>query len=110
MCPTIFTVEQVSVNSNSTMTDVQEEQFIGQREKFSVSTLKHRNLVLIQQSTMVEFRDLFRSHVFAHVQTECNLLCTWSNIIFAMHMEIAEINKDSKSLRFEIPLPDVIGN
>ena len=33
MCPTIFTVEQVSVDGDGPVTDIQEEQLIGQREK-----------------------------------------------------------------------------
>ena len=67
MGTTVFTVEQIGVDCDSAVTDVQEKQFIGQREKISVSTLKHRNCVLIQQPTMVQCRDLLCGHAFAHV-------------------------------------------
>ena len=76
MCVSVFAVERVCVHSDSSVTDVQEEQFIVQREEIFAGTLEYRNHVLIQQSATVEFGNLLRSHVFAHVQLGCDFICT----------------------------------
>lgn len=40
MGTTVFTVEQIGVDGDDPVTDVQEEQLIGQREKFLLVFLK----------------------------------------------------------------------
>ena len=105
----VFAVKQISIDRNSTMTDVQEEQFVGQREKVFASILEHGNHVLIQQSAAGHLRELLRDHVCAHVQLGRNLICAWHDKSFAVGVEIAEIGEDGKSPGLEVPLPDVIG-
>lgn len=72
----ILTVEQVGVDGDGPVTDIQKEQFIGQREKILVGVFEYRNHVLIHQSATVEFGNPFRSHVLAHVQLECDFFRT----------------------------------
>ena len=110
MCPTIFAVEQVGVDRDGSVTDVQEKQFIGQREKVLAVAFEHRNHVLIQQSATVEFGNLLRSHVFAHMQLGCDFICTGRGIFVAVDMQIAEIGEDGKSLGLQFPFPDIIRN
>ena len=76
MSSAIFAVEQVGVDRDGPVTDVQEKQFIGQREKVLAIAFEYRNHVLIQQSATVEFGNLLHSHVLAHVQLGCNFICT----------------------------------
>ena len=104
----IFAVEKIGIHRDGSVTDVQEEQLTWQREKVFTGTPKHRDHILIQQSATIEFSDLFRSHIPAHAQLGCDLICTWNNKTFAVSMEIAEIGEDGKSLGLEAPLPDII--
>ena len=67
MSTAILTIKQIGVDGDGTMTDVQKEQFIGQREEILAGALEYRNHVLIQQSAMVEFDNLLHGHIFAHV-------------------------------------------
>ena len=97
MCPTIFAVEQVGVDRDGSVTDVQEKQFIGQREKVLAVAFEHRNHVLIQQSATVEFGNLLHSHVLAHVQLGCDFIRTGQGIFVAVDMQIAEIGEDGKA-------------
>ena len=90
MCPTIFAVEQVGVDRDGSVTDVQEKQFIGQREKVLAVAFEHRNHVLIQQSATVEFGNLLRSHVFAHMQLGSDLICTRCNKILWLSLLISQ--------------------
>ena len=48
MGASIFTVEQVGVDGDGSVTEIQEEQFIGQREEILAGILEHWNHVLIQ--------------------------------------------------------------
>lgn len=72
----VLTVKQVGVDRDGTVTDVQEEHLMGQREKILVRDFEHQNYVLTQQSTMVEFSNLHLSHVLAHAQLGCDFLQT----------------------------------
>lgn len=76
MGTTVFTVEQIGVDGDDPVTDVQEEQLIGQREKILAGVFEDGNHVLIQQPAMVEFRELLCGHVFAHVQLGCDFIRT----------------------------------
>ena len=48
MSSAIFAIEQVGVDRHRSVTDVQEKQLIGQREKVLAVAFKYRNHVLIQ--------------------------------------------------------------
>ena len=72
----VFTVEQVGVDRDGSVTNIQKEPSIGQREKILVGVFEYRNHVLIQQSAAVEFGNLLRSHIFAHVQLGCDFIHT----------------------------------
>ena len=80
------------------MTDVQEEEFIGQREKILAGVFEYGNHVLIQQTSMIEFGNPLRSHIFTHVQVGCEFINNGRDIIFTVDVQIAEIGEDSKSL------------
>ena len=67
MGASIFTVEQVGVDGDGSVTEIQEEQFVGQREKILPGILAHWNQMLIQQSTLFELHELLCGHVLAHV-------------------------------------------
>ena len=67
MGASIFTVEQIGVDGDGSVTEIQEEQFIGQREEILPGIPAHWNQMLIQQSTFFEFRELLCGHVLAHV-------------------------------------------
>lgn len=110
MGASIFTVEQVGVDGDGSVTEMQEEQFIGQREEILPGTFAHWNQVLIQQSTTAEFQELFLSHVLAHVQFGCDLIRTGWDRFFAVGVEIAEIGEGSEGLGLQPPLPDFIGD
>ena len=104
----VFAVEQIGVDGDGSVTDIQKEQFIGQREKILAGIFEYRNHVSIQQSAMVEFGKPLRRHIFAHVQLGCDFFRTGQNIFFTVDVQIAEIGEDSKSLGLEFPLPDII--
>ena len=72
----ILTVEQIGVDRDGSVTGVQKEQFIGQREKILAAVFEYGNHVLIQQTSMIEFRELFCSHVCTHVQAGCEFIRT----------------------------------
>ena len=55
----VLTVEQVDVDRDGTVTNVQEKEFIGSREKILAGVCEYRNHLLIQQPSMIEFRELF---------------------------------------------------
>lgn len=76
MSVTVFAVEQIGIHSDSPVTNAQEEQLTGQRGKILTGISKCGNHVLAQQPTMVEFGELFRSHVLAHVHLGGNSICT----------------------------------
>ena len=63
----IFTVEQVGVDGDGSVTAIQKEQFIGQREEILHGIPAHWNQMLIQQSTLLELHELICGHVLAHV-------------------------------------------
>ena len=109
MGASIFTVEQVGVDGDGSVTEIQEEQFIGQREEILPSTLAHWNQMLIQQSTLFEFHELLCGHVLAHVQLRCDLVRTGWDGFFGTGMEIAEIGEGSEGLGLQPPLPDFVG-
>ena len=98
MGASIFTVEQVGVDGDGSVTEIQEEQFIGQREKILPGIPAHWNQLLIQQSTTAEFQELFLSHVLAHVQLGCDLVRSGRDGFFAVGVEIAEVGEGSEGL------------
>ena len=98
MGASIFTVEQVGVDGDGSVTEMQEEQFIGQREKILPGTLAHWNQMLIQQSTLFERHELLCGHVLAHVQLGCDLVRTGWDSFFAVGMQIAEVGEGSEGL------------
>lgn len=104
MGASIFTVEQISIDGDGSVTEIQEEQFIGQREKILPGIPAHWNQMLIQQSTLFKFRELLCGHVLAHVQLGCDLVRTGWDRFFGMGMEIAEVGEGSKGLGFQPPL------
>ena len=110
MGASIFTVEQIGVDGDGSVTEIQEEQFIGQREKILPGIPAHWNQILVQQSTLFELADLLCGHVLAHVQLGCDLVRTGRDKFFDVGVEIAEIGEDSEGLRFQPPLPDFIGD
>lgn len=110
MSMSIFTVEQVGVDGDGSVTEIQKEQFIGQREEILPGIPAHWNQMLIQQSTLFEFLELLCGHVLAHVQLGCQLIRTGQDIFFAVGVEIAEIGEGSEGLGLQVPLPNFIGD
>ena len=110
MGASIFTVEQVGVDGDGSVTEMQEEQFIGQREKSLAGIPAHWNQMLIQQSTLFKFHELLCGHVLAHVQLGCDFVRTGRDRFFAVGMEIAEVGEGSEGLGLQLPLPDFIGD
>ena len=98
MGTSIFTVEQVGVDGDGSVTEIQEEQFIGQREEILSGTFAHWNQLLIQQSALFELADLLCGHVLAHVQLGCDLVRSGRDGFFAVGVEIAEIGEGSEGL------------
>lgn len=104
MGASIFTVEQVGVDGDGSVTEIQEEQFIGQREKSLAGIREHWNQMLIQQSTLFELHELLRGHGLAHVQLRCDLVRTGWDGFFGTGMEIAEIGEGGEGLGLQPPL------
>lgn len=109
MGASIFAVEQVGVDGDGSVTETQEEQFIGQREKVLPGTLAHWNQMLIQQFTLFELYELLCGHVLAHVQLGCDLVRTGRDKFFDVGVEIAEIGEGSEGPGLQPPLPDFVG-
>ena len=105
----IFTVEQIGVDGDGSVTEMQEEQLIGQREKILAGIPGHRNHALIQQATLFELYELLCGHVLAHVQLGCDLVRTGRDKFFVVGMEIAEVGEGSEGLGLQPPLPDFVG-
>ena len=55
MGASIFTVEQISIDGDGSVTEIQEEQFIGQREEILSGIPAHWNHALIQQLRCLRF-------------------------------------------------------
>ena len=106
----IFTVEQIGVDGDGSVTELQEEQLIGQREKILPRALAHWNHMLIQQPALFELADLLCGHVLAHVQLGCDFVRTGRDSFFAVSVEIAEIGEGGEGLGLQPPLPDFIGD
>lgn len=98
MGASIFTVEQVGVDGDGSVTEMQEEQFIGQREKSLAGIREHWNQMLIQQSTLFELHELLRGHGLAHVQLRCDLVRTGWDGFLVVGMQIAEVGEGSEGL------------
>ena len=98
MGASIFAVEQVGVDGDGSVTETQEEQFIGQREKVLPGTLAHRNQMLIQQFTLFEVHELLCGHGLAHVQRGCDFVRTGRDRFPAVGVEIAEIGEGIEGL------------
>ena len=109
MGASIFTVEQISIDGDGSVTEIQEEQFIGQREEILSGIPAHWNHALIQQFTLFEVHELLCGHVLAHLQLGCDLVCTGRGGFFAVGVEIAEIGEGGEGLGLQPPLPDFIG-
>ena len=105
----IFTVEQVGVDGDGSVTEIQKEQFIGQREEILPGIPAHWNQMLIQQSTLFELADLLCGHVLAHVQLGCDLVRSGRDGFCAVGVEIAEVGEGSEGLGLQVPLPDIVG-
>ena len=98
MGASIFTVEQIGVDGDGSVTEIQEEQLIGQREKILAGIPEHRNHALIQQFTLFEVHELLCGHGLAHVQRGCDFVRTGRDRFPAVGVEIAEIGEGSEGL------------
>lgn len=98
MGTSIFTIEQIGVDGDGSVTEIQEDQFIGQREEILPGVPAHWNQMLIQQFTLFEVHELLCGHGLAHVQRGCDFVRTGRDRFPAVGVEIAEIGEGSEGL------------